>query len=375
MKPRTKHTSPVPVLLFLFVALGAAILWLGVPNLAESSFGSPDPALSSLQRWTYSLRVLIARDQLVSNSTIDGQEVPFTIQQGESVSSVSQNLQASGLIPDAGAFRNYLIYKGMDSQIRAGNYQLSPSMSAIAIADEIESSYTVSVPFYIYPGWRAEEIAESITTSGIEVTAKDFLEVVRNPAGHALPEFLQECTSAEGFLFPGVYEISRKVTAEELVRAFVERFDLSVSPEVRAGIEEQGYSICEGVILASIIQKETFKDEERARIASVFFNRLASGIKLETDPTVQYAFGYSEKWGGWWKTPLMLGDLDVKSPYNTYQNFGLPPAPIANPELPSLEAVANPEETAYFFFRANCDNSGYHVFSVTFEEHLSKGCK
>ena len=96
-------------------------------------------------------------------------------------------------------------------------------------------------------------------------------------------------------------------------------------------------------------------------------------MKLETDPTVQYALGYSDRWG-WWKTPLASADLEVNSVYNTYQYFGLPPTPISNPDLTSLQAVANPEETEYFYFRATCDNSGYHDFSQTFEEHLSKSC-
>jgi UPF0755 protein len=96
---------------------------------------------------------------------------------------------------------------------------------------------------------------------------------------------------------------------------------------------------------------------------------------LETDPTVQYALGFSSEWGNWWKTPLQTGDLGVNSTFNTYVIPRLPPAPISNPALPSILAVAYPDDTPYFYFRANCDASGYHVFSITFEEHLSKGCK
>jgi len=169
--------------------------------------------------------------------------------------------------------------------------------------------------------------------------------------------------------------IDRKISAEGLVLTFLERFSQQVQPELIDKINAHGLSLYEGITLASIIQRETFKDEERAVMASVFYNRLREGMRLETDPTVQYALGYSKIWGNWWKTPLLTGDLKVNSPYNTYRIDGLPPTPIANPDLPSIEAVANPEVTDFYYFRALCDNSGYHNFSVTFEEHLSKGCQ
>jgi UPF0755 protein len=98
-------------------------------------------------------------------------------------------------------------------------------------------------------------------------------------------------------------------------------------------------------------------------------------MRLETDPTVQYALGASNKWEGWWKTPLQVSDLDVDSPYNTYRVNGLPPGPISNPDLSAIIAAAFPEQTPFFYFRAACDGSGFHQFSVTFEEHLSKACK
>jgi UPF0755 protein len=97
-------------------------------------------------------------------------------------------------------------------------------------------------------------------------------------------------------------------------------------------------------------------------------------MKLEADPTVQYALGYDFLERTWWKSPLELGDLDVGSPFNTYEFFGLPPAPISNPGLDSLQAVAHPAETTYYFFRARCDGAGYHSFAENFEEHLLNAC-
>jgi UPF0755 protein len=96
-------------------------------------------------------------------------------------------------------------------------------------------------------------------------------------------------------------------------------------------------------------------------------------MKLETDPTVQYALGYDNSWG-WWKSPLKLKDLEIQSAYNTYLNNGLPPTPIANPDLSSIKAVISPAITDYLYFRARCDDSGYHSFARSFEEQLSNGC-
>jgi len=142
---------------------------------------------------------------------------------------------------------------------------------------------------------------------------------------------------------------------------------------MHAGFANQGLSLYEAVILASIVERETVVDGEQAIIASVFFNRLRQGMMLQADPTVQYALGYNDAWG-WWKSPLSLEDLNFVSPYNTYLNDALPPGPIANPGLEALKAVAFPEETDYYFFRADCDGSGRHLFTSTFEEHRSNAC-
>lgn len=365
-------------ILFLFLLLcliGVTILWVGVPLLAGYFFDSPGYSLNSFARWKYSLQVLIGRaDLVIPVSTIPG-EVEFEIQPEETVNRIAERLEAAGLIADRKDFRAYLIYKGLDSTIKAGKFILSPSMTGIEIAKAIQSTYTATVPFYIYPGWRAEEIAAALPSSGIEVRPEDFLRLVHSPLLLTTSAIVRDFPSADGFLFPGIYEIDRKISAEDLLLLFVHRFEESVPSNIRAAIEAQGLTLYEGITLASIIQRETFADEERARIASVFYNRLAKGMKLETDPTVQYSLGYSEIWGGWWKTPLSVSDLGIDSAYNTYQIYGLPPTPISNPDLPSIQAVAYPEQTDYYYFRAKCDGSGLHDFSRTFEEHLSKACE
>jgi UPF0755 protein len=369
-------SSIIPILLiFLLIVLGLAIFWLGVPSLAEGSFGSAASNLTSMQRWTYSLQVLVNENKLNMPKSLIGSQTIFTIPSGASVTSVAMALEQNGYISSWEAFRYYVIYKGMDTQIKAGDFKLSPSMTAVEISESIQSAYSADVPFYIYPGWRAEEIAAALPSSGIEVTPEEFMEVVKNPGNLDLPGNLHGLLSLEGYLFPGEYVINRKISAQNLAMTFIQHFEESVNAEVQAQLQENGLSFRQSIVLASIIQRETFDDSERALMASVFFNRLAEGMKLETDPTVQYALGYSDSWGGWWKTPLVVSDLSVQSPFNTYIIPALPDHPISNPDLPSILAVAQPESSFYYYFRSNCDGSGSHVFSSTFEEHLSNACE
>ncbi|MBU0510750.1 MAG: endolytic transglycosylase MltG, partial [Chloroflexi bacterium] len=187
--------------------------------------------------------------------------------------------------------------------------------------------------------------------------------------------FLPASASTEGFLYPDTYILPRKMTAEALVREFLRNFSLHLTTDLREGFTRQGLDVYQAVTLASIVQREAVVPDERAQIASVFFNRLRTGMKLDTDPSVQYALGFNIVQNTWWTNPLSAADLQFDSPYNTYIYSGLPPTSIANPSLSALQAVAFPAETPYYYFRARCDGSGLHDFAVTFEEHLQNGCQ
>jgi UPF0755 protein len=173
---------------------------------------------------------------------------------------------------------------------------------------------------------------------------------------------------------PGSYEVKRGISARDMVMLFLARFNESVSQDLRDGFASQGIGLREAVILASIIQREAMVDDEQPVMASVFTNRLAAGMRLESDPTVQYALGYQFLEKEWWKNPLTSEDLGVNSRYNTYMYAGLPPGPISNPSVSALQAVANPAQTGYYYFRARCDGSGRHFFAVTYDEHLNNAC-
>ena len=143
---------------------------------------------------------------------------------------------------------------------------------------------------------------------------------------------------------------------------------------MQAGFENMGLSVDDAVRLASVIEREAVVDQEKTLIASVFLNRLAIGMKLEADPTVQYSLGYNEIQETWWTNPLSSADLQIDSGYNTYRYAGLPPGPICNPSVDSLRAVAFPAQTPYYFFRATCDDSGKHNFAETYNEHVGNAC-
>ncbi len=180
--------------------------------------------------------------------------------------------------------------------------------------------------------------------------------------------------SLEGFLLPGTYRFKSSTRVDDVIAEALQNFDSQVTDEMRQGFARQGLNLYEAVTLASIVQRESMVEDEQPTIASVFFNRLSKDMRLETDPTVQYALGYNTTQKTWWTNPLSLDDLKLNSPYNTYVNPGLPPGPIDMPGLSALRAVAFPAQTPYLFFRAKCDGSGRHNFSVTFEEHLNNEC-
>jgi UPF0755 protein len=348
-------------------------VFIGIPALANRTYGPSSPALSALDRFEYSFRLLWYGNLLSRPLNPSGAEQRFTIQQGEGVPSIAVRLEEVGLIRSAPAFRAYLIYSGLDTSVQAGDYQLSPALSIVDIAHELQDATPEQITFVILPGWRMEEIAASLSTSGLVIAPDEFLAIARSsPPGL---DFLPASASTEGFLYPDTYILPRETTAQSLLDEFLRNFSLHLTADLRQGFTRQGLDVYQAVTLASIVQREAVVPDERAQIASVFYNRLRTGMKLDSDPTVQYALGFDVNMSTWWTNPLSLEHLRFDSPYNTYIYTGLPPSPIANPSLSALQAVAFPAETPYYFFRARCDGSGLHDFSITFEEHLQNGCQ
>lgn len=367
-----KHRSCFPIILLVFLAIGLLAAVLFTPTLAAQSYGPPSPYLSPWQRFSYSASLLWNAVNLTVPGDPNGTEQIFVIETGESVFTISTHLQAAGLIREASTFRVYLVWTGLDTSVQAGNYRLSPAMTAIEIAHALQDATPSEVAFGVLAGWRMEEIAAALPTSGLEITPEAFLSAARSPS--APLDFWPAGASAEGFLFPDTYTLPRSTTADQLVSVLLQGFASHLTLEMREEFASQGLSLYQGVILASIIQREAIRADEQPVIASVFLNRIAIGMKLDSDPTVQYALGYDAAQGKWWTNPLSLEDLQVQSPYNTYLDAGFPPTPISNPSLGALQAVANPAQTNYYYFRARCDGSGYHTFVETFEQQVQNAC-
>jgi UPF0755 protein len=364
-------------LLWIILCLGIAGLImvaviLFIPRIAWNAFGAPASSLSGWQRINYGLTLALRAGELTQPVNPEGRAQEFVIQPDESVPSIANRLEKAGLIRSADTFRIYLVWTGLDTIIRSGTYQLSPAQSGQEIAQALKSTMLTEVPFSVFPGWRLEEVAASVPTSGLDFTSEDFLAAAKAPSG--APAYLPAGASAEGFLSPGVYTVSRTTSAEQLVYLLMANFASRLTPDMQSGFQSHQLSVYQAVTLASIIQREAMVETEMPMIASVFYNRLAKGMPLQTDPTVQYALGYNPAQKTWWTTSLSASDLQVDSAYNTYLHPGLPQGPISNPGVAALEAVAHPAESNYYYFQARCDGSGLHNFAETLEQHQQNNC-
>jgi UPF0755 protein len=262
----------VLILVLILLCLGlmaAAIAAYRLPQWAEIKFGPPSPYLSRTQLVLYSARLMAAQDALLAPENPQGFPRPFIVDLGEPVNSIVGRLEGEDFIPSADAFRTYLIYSGKDTAIQAGRYQLSPASTPLEIAAALQDPVPEDVEFNILPGWRAEEIAAALPTSGINVTPEAFLAVVNDPPADLIPPGFPALATLEGFLMPGNYTIQREISARDLLALFVSRFDEQVTSDLREAFASQGLSLDQAVTLASIVQREALVADEQPVIASV----------------------------------------------------------------------------------------------------------
>lgn len=379
MKTRTdKHFGNAAVFLLsaALCLVMAVITWLILtfPDRAASSFGPASPALSSFQLYSYSFRLEFQKDKLLTPNNTDMREMTLTIQEGDSIQSIAYTIDQAGLLTDRGLFMDYLVYAGLDTKIQVGKHTLSSQMTAVEIAQELIDPTPEEVTFGLLAGWRVEEVAALIPASGLGFSKEDFLAKVQQPPDAIDLSFWGSPSTLEGLLAPGEFTVSRNINLDDFLSLLTASQIENFSTEVVTRLSEQGLTPYEGLILASLVEREAVVDEEKPLIASVFLNRLAIGMRLDSDPTVQFAAGFNEGQGTWWSNPISWEQLQIDSPYNTYIYSGLPPTPISTPSQKAIEAVAYPEESPYYYFRAACDGSGRHVFAVSYEEHLLNEC-
>ncbi len=281
----------------------------------------------------------------------------YTIEPGMTLADVAVQLEAEGVIRNAGLFKILARLQGADRGINAGRYQIEAGMDATDILDMLVSGRISAERVTIPEGLTIPETAR-ILQAGIGIDSTTF---VRLAGDSAVARTLGiESNTLEGYLFPATYHFYPEMSAEEVLKAMTDRFRSTISEEYRFRAEELGYSINEIMTLASIVEQEARVAEERDTISGVFHNRLERGMLLEADPTVQFGIGRPNM-------RLYEKHLSHPSPYNTYVHRGLPPGPICSPGDASIHAALYPREVPYIFFVARGDGS--HFFSITNQEH------
>ncbi len=293
---------------------------------------------------------------LVSPADKGGADQVFIVKEGSSLKEVAGDLEKTGLITNKTLFVLWTRVKGYGKDIRAGEYALSAAMAPVQLLEILRKGLVILHPVTIPEGFTTDQIADALAAKGL-ADKKRFLELTRDRA--LLRQYGISGPSFEGYLFPDTYHFSRGMPTLAVLDTMVKRFKQVVSPLVDKS-QGTGMKFEEVVTLASIVEKETGRPEERPLIASVFLNRLRLGMRLESDPTVIYGI---ENFGG----DLKKKDLTEKTPYNTYVVHGLTPGPIANPGLESIKAVMDPARTDYLYFVSR--NDGSHQFSKTLAEH------
>ena len=345
-----------------------------IPLIPSGQPESEGFSLENLETTLLGMYLRLSSARLETPAGTHAGYVPFFVEPGETATTIANRLQEQGLILDSQLFGLYMRYTGLDDQLEAGQFELSPSMSTIEIAEQLLRARAEEAVVTIPEGMRIEEIADMLTARGV-VDGERFLELVQSNdtlasgvGDFAFLDSLPPNGTLEGFLFPDTYRLPVPAEPEDLLRRMLSNFDYQVSPEMRQAAGEAGRSLYEVVTLASIIEREALLAEEHPTIASVYLNRLDKGMLMRADPTVQYAMGYQPTSGQWWKTPVLLEEYaGVDSPYNTYLYADLPPGPICSPGLTSIEASIHPAETEFLYFMATGD--GGHAFAVTYEEH------
>lgn len=264
----------------------------------------------------------------------DSSKESFMVNKGSSVSLIGKNLEKAGLVKSGIVFKFYVQVTNSQNKIQAGEFELSKNLSLIQIVEKLKKGpqeIWVTIP----EGLRREEIGMKFKT----ILAKD---------DEFYKEFLEITKNKEGYLFPDSYLFPKEATATQIVNRMLTTFDKKVS--------DITYN---QVIVASMLERETFADSEKPIVAGILYKRIENDWPLQVDATLQYIKGD-------WK-PVYSADKELKSPFNTYKNLGLPPSPISNPGLSSILASMSPEESEYWYYIH--DNDGKIHFAKDLDEH------
>ena len=303
--------------------------------------------------------------------------VSFSVKYGSSLSAVSKNLEAAGLIHNHTVFKYMADFMGMGQKIQSGDYELTRAMSATEILYQLISGdgKPLTMKITIIPGWTVEDVANYLVEIKVLSSADEFLSLCKSGEAYNGYYFIEEVMKTgtvsqrkyalEGYLSPNTYEIYTSSSADTLIKRLLTQTEAAYLSGYDERAQELGLTMDEVFTLASMIEKEA-KTSDFAKVSAVFHNRLKAGMTLGSDVTVKYASGSQ-------KMSLNDSDLAVDSPYNTYTHKGLPVGPICNPSMDAVVAALYPDEQyvaqKYLYFCSAEPESGKLVFSKTLEEH------
>jgi UPF0755 protein len=299
-----------------------------------------------------------------------GTKIRLTIDDGMPTQAIAQELESAGVIRSSLALRlwlQWLSIRGEQSVVlQSGTYDFATNQSLSEVVAQIRTAKSTEVRFTIPEGWSIAQMAELFEKEKF-FTAAEFVAATQRLSPKRRDWLPNNIPSLEGFLFPDTYQIlPSEATPDRVIDLMLDRFEqvaLKLYREDQASKPKVKISLADWVTLASIVEKEAVIESERSLIAGVFWNRLRRNMRLESDPTVEYAFNIKQTP----ENPLTLEQVRMPSPYNTYLNEGLPPGAIASVGLASLKATLDPASTDYLFFVARFDGS--HVFSRTLDDH------
>ncbi len=294
-------------------------------------------------------------------------KVEFEISKGDTIDKISTSLAKLNLIKNQYFFKLYVKLHNVDDRIKRGVYNLDDGMDVSQIVKQLvegtpEETYKVLT---IPEGYNIYQIAEIFERENI-TTAEKFIKLCYNKA--ILKKMKIPHNHCEGYLYPDTYHLSKSETAEQIIIRMINELYENFPPdasETKSRLKKLGLTYHQLLTIASLVETEAKIDEERDIIASVFYNRIEKKWRLQCDPTVRYALMQEGKWEG--NFSRARGDLDIKSPYNTYLYRGLPPSPISNVGIKSIKASLYPADTEYFFFVVKDGKS--HTFSKTKKQH------
>lgn len=314
----------------------------------------------------------VYQDAINSSSQAEQEDKVFEIEKGEGAVSVSQRLFEAELIQSEFFFKHYLKRSNLGPRLQAGVYSLNSMLSIREIVDIFVKGETINKEkeIKIIEGWKISDIEAYLAENKI-TPAGEFEKLARVKIGQwsmnfEKPEFLNLLPphlDLEGFLFPDTYRIFNDASAEDIIEKMLKNFEQKIGSEILKEIRNQNKSLQEIVTMASIIEKEVRSASDMKMVSGIFWNRIESSHALESCATLAYILGVQ-------KPIYSLEDTKVASPYNTYQNPGLPPGPISNPGLSAIQAAVYPTDNDYFYFLSRFDN-GETVFSKTYDEHLN----